>query len=84
MVYGAQYRNEVINLDVLVKKGTIAPDDLKLFHFADTPEDAFAVLRDSLTRNHLRGKKPKPGGLDDLMDVYSEMSLRPEIAKTRP
>ncbi len=84
VVYGSQYWNEVINLDVLVKKGTIAPDDLKLFHFADTPEDAFAILRDSLTRNHLQGKKPKPGSLDEVLDVESEMSLRPEIAKTRP
>jgi hypothetical protein len=84
VVYGSQYWNEVINLDALVKKGTIDPDDLKLLHFADTPEDAFTILRDSLTRNHLQGKKPKTGSLDELLDVESEMSLRPEITKTRP
>ena len=50
VVYGSQYWNEVINLDTLVKKGTISPEDVKLLHFADTPEDAFAILKDSLTR----------------------------------
>lgn len=84
VIYGSQYWNEVINLDTLVKKGTIAPDDLKLLHFADTPEDAFAILRDSLTRNHLQGKKVETGSLDKLLDVESEISLRPEITKTRP
>jgi uncharacterized protein (TIGR00730 family) len=84
VVYGPQYWNEVINLDTLVKKGTISPDDLKLLHFADTPEDAFAILKDSLTRNHLAGKKPEAGGPEMPLDEESEMSLRPEITKTRP
>lgn len=84
VVYGSQYWNEVINLDALVKRGTIDPDDLNLLHFADTPEDAFAILSDSLTRNHLQGKKLETGGLEELVDVESEMSLRPEITKTRP
>jgi uncharacterized protein (TIGR00730 family) len=84
VVYGPQYWNEVINLDTLVKKGTISPDDLKLLHFADTPEGAFSILRDSLTRNHLAGKKPEAGGPETPLDEESEMSLRPEITKTRP
>jgi len=84
VVYGPQYWNEVINLEVLVKKGTISPDDLKLLHFADTPEDAFSILRDSLTHNHLAGKKPEAGGPEAPLDEESEMSLRPEITKTRP
>ena len=52
--------------------------------FADTPEDAFAILKESLTLNHLGGKKPETGRLDELLDEESEMSLRPEIRKTRP
>jgi len=84
VVYGSQYWNEVIHLDTLVKKGTISPEDVKLLHFADTPEDAFTILRDSLTMNHLGGKKPEIGPVDEVLDVESEMSLRPEITKTRP
>jgi hypothetical protein len=84
VVYGSRYWNEVINLDTLVKKGTIAPEDVKLLRFADTPEDAFVILKESLTLNHLGGKKPETGTLDELLDEESEMSLRPEIRKTRP
>ncbi len=84
VVYGSHYWNEVINLETLVKKGTISPEDVKLLRFADTPEDAFAILKESLTLNHLGGKKPETGTLDELLDEESEMSLRPEIRKTRP
>lgn len=83
VVYGSQYWNQVLNLDALVKKGTISPGDVSLLHFADTPEDAFEILRDSLTLNHLGGKKPEAGTLEELLDEDSEMSLRPEITKTR-
>ncbi len=83
VLYGPQYWNEVINLDTLVRKGTIGPDDLKLLHFADTPEEAFTILKDSLTRNHLAGKKPEADVPQTPLDEESEMSLRPEITKTR-
>lgn len=84
VIYGPQYWNKVINLDVLVQKGTISPEDLKLFHFADTPEDAFAILKEQLTKNHLESaKKTEPAPPEDPVDVEAEMSLRPEIAKTR-
>jgi uncharacterized protein (TIGR00730 family) len=84
VVYGSQYWNEVINLDTLVKKGTISPEDVNLLHFADSPEDAFAILRDSLTMKHLGGKKQEAGRSDEPPDEELEMSLRPEITKTRP
>jgi hypothetical protein len=84
VVYGSKYWNEVINLNTLVRKGTISPEDVELLRFADTPEDAFAILRDSLTLNHLGGKKQGTGGVDYPLDEESEMSLRPEIMKTRP
>lgn len=84
VVYGSQYWNEVINLDTLVKKGTISPEDVKLLHFADTPDDAFTILRDSLTLNHLGGTKPETSTMEELLDEDTEMSLRPEIRKTRP
>ena len=83
VVYGPQYWNEIINLDALVKKGTIAPGDLKLLHFAETPEDAFAILKDSLTLHHLKEIKPETDAAEEPLDEESEMSLRPEITKTR-
>ena len=53
VIYGAEYWKHVINLELLAEKGAIALADLELFQFADTPEDAFRILKDGLTENHL-------------------------------
>jgi uncharacterized protein (TIGR00730 family) len=51
ILYGSSFWKEVVNFDALVKYGTIAAADLELFHFADTPDDAMTILRESLTRH---------------------------------
>jgi uncharacterized protein (TIGR00730 family) len=71
VLYGSSYWREVINLDVLVDKGTISPSDRDLFQVADSTDQAFEILRDGLTRNHL---EPESEQVADL----------PEIAQTRP
>src|SRR5580698_982771 len=53
VVYGSDYWNKIIDLDALVDSGTISPKDVELFQFADTPEQAFAMLRQGLTENYL-------------------------------
>jgi uncharacterized protein (TIGR00730 family) len=53
LVYGSSYWKNVINLELLAQKGAIAMADLDLFQFADTPEEAFALLKAGLTENHL-------------------------------
>ena len=70
VLYGSSYWQEVINLDVLVDKGTISPRDRELFQVADSTDQAFEILRDGLTRNHL---EPESEQVADL----------PEIAQTR-
>src|SRR5437867_2164404 len=35
LLYGSAYWNDIINFDALVRHGTIAPEDLKLFQYAD-------------------------------------------------
>src|SRR5208337_4722410 len=45
VVYGKDYWDRVINFQALVDSGTISPKDLELFHWANTPEEAFEVLR---------------------------------------
>ena len=54
VIYGSQYWNRVINLDALVESGAISPADRKLYTFADTPEEAFKILQESLTKYHLQ------------------------------
>src|SRR5580698_9580712 len=53
VIYGSKYWKEVINLQILADKGAIGVRDMDLFQFADTPEDAFKILVDGLTKNHL-------------------------------
>jgi len=57
VLYGSDYWQKVLNLDAMVEYGTISRDDLKLFKFADTPEEAFDVLRKDLSNRKLRRKK---------------------------
>jgi predicted Rossmann-fold nucleotide-binding protein len=54
LMYGRQYWNQVINFQALVEWGTISEEDLNLFHFADTPEEAFEILTRELDQLYLR------------------------------
>jgi uncharacterized protein (TIGR00730 family) len=72
IVYGKEYWNKVLNLEALVEAGAVSPEDLELFSFADTPEEAFQSLKEGLTKYHLP-PQAKP--------VVEE---GPEIAKTLP
>ena len=85
VIYGPEYWKKVFNLDVLVDTGAISPKDLDLLQFADTPEQAFEMLRNGLTQNHLVPEaatvaEQKP---HELMPGWTlEDFLGPEIAKT--
>jgi len=86
VIYGSEYWKSVINLDVLAAKGAIAKADLDLFQFADTPEEAFEILKQGLTENHLESEYEKnlrqkweaEGPAPSAQEI-----LGPDIAKTR-
>lgn len=44
VLFGSDYWKRLVNFDVLVEEGTISPEDLKLFRYVDTPEDAWNVI----------------------------------------
>jgi uncharacterized protein (TIGR00730 family) len=52
VIYGSDYWNKVINFEEMVNQGVITNEDLKLFKFIDTPEEAFQYLRQSLMDNY--------------------------------
>ncbi len=54
LLYGKSYWSEVLNFDAMVRWGTISRQDLELFRFVDTPEEAFQYLRRQLTEAHLK------------------------------
>jgi hypothetical protein len=66
VLYGSSYWQQIINLDVLVDKGTISPGDRDLFQLADTTDQAFEILRDGLTRNHLEPESAQDADLPDI------------------
>ena len=94
VIYGSEYWKKVFDLDVLVGTGAISPKDIDLFQFADTPEQAFELLRRGLTENYLAaelaaasaGAHPESQGAnhdEDLMAGWAvEDFLSPEMAKT--
>lgn len=53
VMYGAEYWKKVIDFDELVAHGMITRDDLQLFRFLDTPEEAFKYLKNFLTATYL-------------------------------
>jgi uncharacterized protein (TIGR00730 family) len=61
LLYGREYWERVVNIDALVQAGAVSPRSRDLFTFADTPEDAFALLKDNLSRFHLKAGAPDPG-----------------------
>jgi uncharacterized protein (TIGR00730 family) len=74
VIYGSEYWHRIMNFQAFVDAGTVSPEDLSLFRFVDTPEDAFTFLRDGLTEYHLGGSPKKE----------KEQEVLPEIAKTNP
>ena len=50
VLYGSAYWNKILNFDAMVRFRTISKKDLKLFRFANTPEEAFQYLKSKLTK----------------------------------
>jgi uncharacterized protein (TIGR00730 family) len=44
-LYGSAFWKEAVNFDALVRHGTVAPEDLKLFEFVDEPRSTFELLK---------------------------------------
>jgi uncharacterized protein (TIGR00730 family) len=45
LLFGAEFWSRVINFEALAEAGTIAPDDVALFHLVDTAEAGWEVVR---------------------------------------
>lgn len=57
IVYGTEYWNKVINFDALIEEGVISKNDLKLFEFCDTVDDAFDKVTAHFKKYYLKNSK---------------------------
>jgi uncharacterized protein (TIGR00730 family) len=48
LIFGRDYWMKVIDFEAMVEEGTIAEEDLALFRYVDTAEEAWAIIRDSV------------------------------------
>jgi len=89
LIYGSDYWQKVINLEVLAEKGAIAMKDLELFQYADTPEEAFEKLKAALMEDlqHQQAGVERDAAAADGIPATpapdAQSLLGPDIAKTR-
>src|SRR5439155_1455505 len=48
VLYGAEYWDEVLNFDAMVRWGTVSAKDLNIFHKTDSVDDAYTYLTSKL------------------------------------
>lgn len=73
VLYGPGFWHEILNFEALVKHDVVSPEDMNLFRFADSPDDALSILKEELTRYYL-----EPEGA-----LERPIEETPEIARTR-
>jgi predicted Rossmann-fold nucleotide-binding protein len=61
VLYGTEYWDDVLDLDALVRWGTISPKDLQIFHKTDSVDDAYRYLTRRLEELY-----QAPEGLDQI------------------
>ena len=46
ILFDSKFWKQLFNFDLLVAEGMISPQDMELFHFVDTPQDAWRIITD--------------------------------------
>ena len=88
VVYGREYWEKVLNIPALIEARAISPGDEKLFQYAETPEEAFALLKAGLEEHHIKpeeaaGKLAEAQAPTLSAGMTVEDLLGPDVAKTR-
>lgn len=53
VVYGKDYWDKIINLEEMARMNMISPEDLSLFKFVNTPQEAFEYLKKELIKHYV-------------------------------
>jgi len=76
VLFGKEYWDKVLDMEPMVRYGTISPEDLDLFYHTDSVDEAFEYITGELTENVLEverrareereaeaaAEEPEPGG----------------------
>ncbi len=83
--YGSEYWHSILNLDAMAAHGVISQRDLDLVHFADTPENAFAILQRELSTHHLAltPEATAEPAIPTTPALSPQRLLGPDIARSR-
>ncbi len=54
ILYGSAYWNSILNFKEMIRVGVIDKNDMRLFSFADTPEEAFSMMKEGLQKIHAK------------------------------
>lgn len=52
ILYGSEFWKKLFDMDFLAQSGMISPEDIRLFKYADSPQEAFDYLTAELQRIH--------------------------------
>jgi len=44
LIFGREFWGRIVNFDALIEEGTISPEDIDIFRYVDTAEDAWAII----------------------------------------
>jgi len=55
VLFDREFWGKVVNWDMMVEKGVISAQDLKLFHFSNSVDDAYEFLIEKVSKLHLPG-----------------------------
>jgi hypothetical protein len=44
LIFGREYWERIINFDALVEEGTVSPEDVTLFQYVETAEEAWEII----------------------------------------
>lgn len=54
VIYGEEFWRKVVNFEAMAETRMISPEDLKLFKFISTVDEAFEYLKKELTKNYVK------------------------------
>ena len=85
LLYGSSFWKQVLNFKALVRWGAIERKDLELFTFADSPAEAFQIVKQGLEKYYLdpqrlRGQAGEVRSLGRVVEVLGKENLKAPVS----